>query len=111
MVVKRAARSALFETGEGVRMAFIIERNERYERREDMSPDGKLGLIVQDDGDIIVYITRATDECKRRGGPPMAGVEFCTVGSGGGRSPHTRKALFELIGAIARDNRGVPFDG
>lgn len=77
-----------------------------YERREDMSPDGKLTLIVQDDGDIIVGIVGRS----MMNNKVLGTVEFCTVGSGGGRSPHTREALRNLIIAIQRDNLERPIE-
>ena len=68
-------------------------------RAEDMSPDGRLRIIQQDDGDIIVTVV--PDSHERR---PSASVEFCSVGSGGGRSPHTVKALRDLMAAMRKDN-------
>jgi hypothetical protein len=71
------------------------------ERIEDMSRRGFLRLVMEDDGDIIV----AVGQCDRDGLiDPVARVEFCTCGSGGGGSPETREALIQLMGAIARDN-------
>jgi hypothetical protein len=72
-------------------------------RAEDMSPDGRLRIWMQDDGDLIVEIV--PESAKQE---PSASVEFCTVGSGGGRSPHTRRALIELIKAIKLDNAESP---
>jgi hypothetical protein len=81
-----------------------IQARTLYERHEDMSPDGKLMLLVEDDGDIIVSVIGRglTDELRR------AQVQFCTVGSGGGRSQHTRTALRSLILAIQKDNEERP---
>jgi len=71
------------------------------ERIEDMSQRGFLRLIMEDDGDIVI----AVGQCDRDGFiDPVASVEFCTCGSGGGGSPETREALIQLMGAIARDN-------
>lgn len=78
--------------------------NTLYERVEDMSPDGKLQLIVQEDGDIIVSVI----ENHEHRGFQWASVEFCTLGSGGGRSRHTREALRALIIAIQKDNEERP---
>lgn len=70
------------------------------ERKEDMSPDGKLMLIVQADGDVIVSVT-SSDE----GTGAHASIEFCTPFSGGGGSPRTHKALLALVEAMQADNQ------
>lgn len=77
-------------------------------RTEDMSPDGQLTLIQQDDGDIIVSIRSA----KRCGIQTWADVEFCIPGMGGGASPETHRALRDLMAAMRADNEGrkVPHD-
>ncbi len=66
-------------------------------RLEDMSPDGFLELIQQDDGDIIVMVKEADEdgEYGRR-----VSVEFCLSGT---RSPKTREALRLLMGAMRED--------
>lgn len=87
-----------------VAQRFTVVPRTFYERNEDMSPDGKLRLIVQDDGDIIVAMNGRT----MNDAPCIAQLEFCSVGSGGGRSPHTREALRNLIVAIQRDNQEQP---
>lgn len=71
------------------------------ERHEDMSPLGRLRLIVQDDGDVIVAVVPDPDEPPGRFGNS---VEFCSVGGGGGHSPHTLRALRELVKAMEADN-------
>ena len=38
-------------------------------------------------------------------GEDFARVEFCSAGSGGGRSPRTRQALIALMVAIEDDNK------
>lgn len=86
------------------REAIRLSTDEPYERREDMSPDGKLQLFIQNDGDVIVQIVSRRDEEWR-----MASVEFCSCGSGGGRSPRVLGALRELARAIAADNEAAPF--
>jgi hypothetical protein len=79
----------------------------RVERFEDMSPRGRLSLMVQEDGDIIVgIIPSSLEEFHTRG--LVQTTEFCTLGMGGGQSPNTRKALFDLIKAIEKDNREHP---
>ena len=72
-------------------------------RYEDMSPDGFLRILQEPDGDLIVYIAG-----ERFGRPTAAAAQFCTVGGGGGRSPHTRQALIDLATAMTRDNRENP---
>ncbi len=70
------------------------------DRKEDMSPDGYLKLIQEEDGDIIVTVLSG----KRNGGIlGSASVQFCTR-TGGGRSYRTREALQALMRAMARDN-------
>lgn len=67
------------------------------ERFEDMSRLGRLHVLQQDDGDMIVAIIE--DPNNPSYGFPT--VEFCTSG---GKSPHTREALRALMRAIERDN-------
>jgi hypothetical protein len=69
-------------------------------RREDMSQRGELSLIMQDDGDIIVSVLGVES-----GGPlyQESHVEFCSIGSCGGRSPKVRQALLQLMDAIDQD--------
>jgi hypothetical protein len=71
-----------------------IERDRQYIAFEDMSPRGRLSLTMQDDGDIIVH---AIDENGRG-----VAVEFCTT-MGGGKYPHTRNALQNVIEAMIKD--------
>jgi len=84
--------------------------SERVERFEDMSPRGRLVLHRQDDGDIIVSVMPDDKQCdgKRLLSPFGVSAEFCTVGSGGGQSPHTRRALTALWEAIELDNKENP---
>ena len=73
----------------------------QVKRREDMSPIGCLHLLQQDDGDIVVNVmpaNRAGD-----GYAICADIEFCTY-TGGGKSPHTLKALSALMNAMELDN-------
>ena len=76
---------------------------EIVERFEDMSPRGRLKLIRQPDGDIIVVTVPDPDErnCMSAAGGM---VEFCTPCSGGGQSPNTLKALRLLFEAMVKDN-------
>lgn len=74
----------------------------QVDRLEDMSPEGKLELLMQTDGDMIVVVHQADDGSLQRAS--MASVEFCTR-AGGGASPETLKALHDLMIAMAKDNR------
>ncbi len=78
-----------------------IKRMERYLRKEDMSPDGKLCMVMEDDGDICLSIIRGNNGRNRD-------VQFCSVGSGGGKSRHTLEALRNLMKAIELDNQENP---
>jgi len=78
-----------------------IKRMERYLRREDMSPDGKLCMVMEDDGDICLSVISGN-------GGRNTGIQFCTVGSGGGKSRHTLEALRNLMQAIHLDNEENP---
>ena len=80
---------------------------EMVARNEDMSPNGLLRLIKQDDGDVIVTV--CSDPEDTLFGGTVASVEFCSCGSGGGKSPHTLKALRELFEAMRRDNEECPW--
>lgn len=82
-----------------------ITAGEPVERFEDMSPRGKLSIMVQDDGDIIVGIIPTSLEASRQF---VQTAEFCTIGAGGGQSPNTREALRALIHAIKKDNKEYP---
>jgi hypothetical protein len=72
------------------------------ERVEDMSPVGRLQVLQQDDGDIIVSVSEDIGDGLRG---PWASVEFCIPGTGGGHSPRTHAALLELMRAMAQDER------
>jgi uncharacterized protein (DUF849 family) len=74
------------------------------ERIEDMSRRGRLRLIQQDDGDIIVAVQSMHDGLLE----PGDSVEFCTGFGGGGKSPHTFNALHALMEAIRKDNLEHP---
>jgi hypothetical protein len=77
----------------------------------DMDPDLNLKLCAENDGDMIVAIEH---NGRIVGGHiisdpdiPSAEVQFCVSG---GRSPHTRKALFNLMKAMEQDNQMCPVD-
>ena len=76
------------------------------ERFEDMSPNGKLRLYQQPDGDIIVGIIPDPDQEDYTKLFPS--VEFCNTCMGGGQSPHVLQALRNLINAIELDNKEKP---
>ena len=77
------------------------------ERFEDMSPRGVLQVIIQEDGDVIVCgIPGSLEDFNTRG--LYQSAEFCTIGAGGGQSPHTRQALLDLFRAMELDNKEHP---
>lgn len=76
-----------------------IELGHIYERKTDMNPDAKLQVMQDEDGDVILGVF-APDSC---GKFRWINIEFCTVGHGGGRSPHTLEALRNVMNAIRRD--------
>lgn len=59
----------------------------------DMSQTDALRVGLDSDGDVYLSITN-----------PLEGVEFCTIGSGGGKSPRTQEALIALMTAMEADN-------
>ena len=65
-------------------------------RPEDMSPDGMLTLLQQEDGDIIVTVKEADEQGFG------SSVEFCLSGS---QSPRTRNALQDLMKAMQEDEK------
>jgi HAMP domain-containing protein len=74
----------------------IIERNEA------MSPTGRLALLLQPDGDVVVAVRPDPEELHQ------TSVEFCQPSSGGGRSPATIRALRALAEAMREDNAQRP---
>lgn len=88
----------------------MIERRKVYSRHEDMSADGKLSLMMEDDGDVIITVQNSQETLRYRQ-PGESHVQFCTY-SGGSRSLRTRNALIALMEAIEADNQEYPeFDG
>ena len=83
-----------------------IKRDTQYTRRDDMSPTDQLQLVLQDDGDVCIGIYKEPQVSSI--GPVILDIEFCTIGTGGGKSPHTMKALRELVLAVAKDNEENP---
>lgn len=78
----------------------LAPMNQFIARKEDMSPNGRLRLFRQDDGDMCVAVIEDDGT--------MAAIEFCVPGSGGGKSPKTLAALQQLALAILEDNRAAP---
>lgn len=74
--------------------------NSKVVRLEDMSKTGRLELFLQEDGDVCVVTHSPNDY--------FNGIEFCTIGMGGGKSPHTLKALKNLMVAMEKDNLENP---
>jgi hypothetical protein len=70
-----------------------------------MSQTGKLSLHIQQDGDICVSLITNCDDADKF---MWNTVEFCTCGSGGGKSHYTRLALIALMLAMERDNIEQP---
>lgn len=79
-------------------------KSDRVQRRDDMSTTGKLTVMLQRDGDVVVNISQGEkfEEFE------SATVEFCAGGGGGGRSMRTREALIALMVAIEADNAERP---
>lgn len=74
------------------------------ERPEDMSPDGRLSLCMDTEGDILVKVVAPT-EASGRTGHSAEFVCHCP------RSRHTLKALRDLMRAMMRDNQEHPLQG
>lgn len=87
----------------------MIQPNTFYDRREDMSPDGTLRLLMETDGDMILTVVQTQSEMTglRHEFPVFASVQFCTY-SGGGKSPRVREALIALADAIREENETNP---
>lgn len=77
------------------------------ERFEDMSQRGRLRVMQQDDGDMVIAVIEDMNSGTCCAGL-SASVEFCTSG---GKSPRTLAALRELMFAMAEDNAARGSDG
>jgi len=75
--------------------------NEFITRREDMGA-GELRLLRQEDGDMCVSVISEEGD--------MAGIEFCTPITGGGRSPKVLDALYALARAVLEENQSRPLN-
>jgi len=65
-----------------------------------------LNIFRQNDGDIVIWI--GMPSVPIRDGERE--VEFTTIASGGGRSPHTFYALLNVIEAMKKDNEESPIN-
>ncbi len=65
--------------------------------RVELQPDGDVTVFIEEDGVVI------EDAARNR-----SRVEFCNPIGGGGRSPHTRRALYALFEAMKRDAKEYP---
>ncbi len=65
----------------------------------DMSPSDSLRVGLDSDNDVYMAV------CGANG---VGSVEFCTPGSGGGKSSRTRLALIALMVAMEADNAETP---
>ena len=74
------------------------------ERPEDMSPDGRLSLFRDEEGDIHVRVI-PTKERVNDFAPSVEFVAHCQ------RSPRTVAALVELLEAMRLDNEERPLPG
>lgn len=77
-------------------------------RNEDYSPDGKLKVLIGEDGDVSIAIKQGTHPygCE----PFLPTLKFCTY-AGRGRSMNTLRALYSLVEAIEKDNKENPIEG
>lgn len=69
-------------------------------RKEDMSPNGRLRLFKEEDGDICVAVIDNEGQ--------MTDIQFCVPGLGGGKSGRTLAALNALALAMLADNAEQP---
>lgn len=78
----------------------LMPLNEFVVRKEDMSANGRLSLLREEDGDICGAIIEDDGS--------STDIQFCVPGTGGGRSPKTLAALHQLALAMLEDNRADP---
>lgn len=76
----------------------------QVERIEDMSPDGRLSLFRDNEGDIHVRVIPPME----RANDYAPSVEFVTHCQ---RSPRTVEALYALLEAMRLDNEERPLPG
>lgn len=94
---KNAFEAELTEVSLNDTSQFPIARD--VARLEDMSPDGHLRVLLDNDNDVLVEVFDGTH---------FASVEFCSPGAGGGQSSQTRLALIGVMNAILADNEARP---
>ncbi|HBO5516262.1 TPA: hypothetical protein L4559_005191 [Pseudomonas aeruginosa] len=73
-------------------------------RPEDMSPDGRLSVCMDHEGDILISVIPPADKVDSYA-PSVEFVSHCP------RSRHTLAALRELMRAMAKDNVENPLPG
>lgn len=74
------------------------------ERPEDMSPDGRLAVCMDNEGDILIRVIPPVSKAESYA-PSVEFVAHCP------RSRHTHLALRDLMHAMARDNAERPLQG
>ncbi|RNF58317.1 hypothetical protein EFK68_02685 [Pseudomonas aeruginosa] len=74
------------------------------ERPEDMSPDGRLSVCMDHEGDVLIRVIPPAEKADSYA-PSVEFVSHCP------RSRHTLAALRELMRAMARDNEENPLPG
>lgn len=77
--------------------------------RVDEMSGGKMSLRIelQADGDVMVYIEEDGALVQDKNGNKSR-VEFCNTAGGGGKSPHTLRALNALYEAMRQDAKERP---
>lgn len=74
----------------------VWPQDKSVKRRDDMSHSDAMQVGIDESGDLQVSLWT-----EKAG---YSSVEFCAPGSGGGRSPETRRALIALMVAMEKDN-------
>ncbi len=68
----------------------------------DKNPEIGLRMEIQNDGDVVFWFYDYGDNFLKD-----LRVEFCTTGPGGGKSPNTLDASYNLLEAIRKDNKDI----
>lgn len=98
--IESAMRRYKFEPAPIEKPGIVWPKQRHVGRMDDMHSDGVLRVMLDNDGDVCVFVGASG-----QGGEWESGsIEFCAPGSGGGRSPRTREALIALMVAIEADN-------
>ena len=92
-----------------IRRQNMSERITNMSARLDEMGQGRLSLRIEAhrDGDVLLAIDFDGIPIQDEHGNEAC-VEFCSTAGGGGRSPQTRKALFELLKAMKQDAEHDP---